>query len=280
MQLWPASRARCTGTVFFLGLGAAVMQSPALHAQRATGRSPGAVIEGVVTDTALVALQDVAVTILGTSLLVRTGPNGRFLVSVERAGRYFLIARRVGFQPLSTELQVVVSDTLRLALSLERVVTELKAVTVEAPHLSPRMAEFEERRRLGVGQFMSQAEIEKRNSILATELLRTFTSVRLKGVGGSLGSPGYYAVSLREGGTPLKKQLKQVPGDSGFQGQCLMQVVVDGIAQYTPYNLDQLPPPMEIAGIEVYSGPATIPLQFKGFDRNCGVIMVWTREGR
>ena len=258
----------------------ALAQPVVLHAQRAGDRSPGGVIVGVVTDTGLVALPYVAISILGTNLLVTTGPNGRFLINIARAGRYYLIVRRVGYQPLSADVQVSAGDTLRLALSLDRLVTELKTVTVEAPHLSPRMVEFEERRRLGMGQFMTQAEIEKRNSIFATELLRSFTSLRLKGVGGTLGSPGYYAVSLREGGTPLKKQLMTVPGDSGFQGTCLMQVVVDGIPQGSPYNLDNLPPPKEIAAIEVYAGPATIPLRFKGYDRNCGVILVWTREGR
>ena len=240
----------------------------AANAQVAVARSTAGVIEGVVTDTGLVALPDVAVSVVGVSVLVTTGANGRFRINVGRAGRYFLIARRLGFQPLSTEVQVPEGDTLWLALQLERVVTELKAVTVEAPaRVSPRMAEFDERRKLGQGQFLTQAEIEKRSSVFATELLRTFKSLKIV-PGSNGGPPANYASSMRAAGTPLKNP------------SCSMQVVIDGIPQSIPYNLELLPSPKELAGIEVYAGPATIPLQFKGYDRSCGVILVWTRDGR
>ena len=44
---------------------------------------------------------------------------------------------------------------------------------------------------------------------------------------------------------------------------------------------DDLPPPSAMAGIEYYSGPATIPVQYKstsgaGF---CGVVLMWTKDG-
>ena len=249
-------------------------------AQVAVARSTAGVIEGVVTDTGLVVLSDVAVSMVGVSVLVTTGANGRFRIIVGRAGRYFLIARRLGFQPLSIEVQVPDGDTLRLALQLERVVTELQTVTVEAPaRVSPRMAEFDARRKLGEGQFMTRPDIESRNSLLATELIRSFTSIKLVGAGGTLGSPGYYAVSIRGAATPLHQSLGTRAKGGAADGSCFLQVVIDGIPQDTPYNLDLLPPPRELAGIEVYSGPATIPIRFKGFDRSCGVILVWTRDG-
>ena len=236
-------------------------------AQVAVARSTAGVIEGVVTDTGLVVLSDVAVSMVGVSVLVTTGANGRFRINVGRAGRYFLIARRLGFQPLSTEVQVPDGDTLRLALQLERVVTELQTVTVEAPaRVSPRMAEFDARRKLGEGQFLTRDDIEKRNSVFATELLRTFKSLKIVPSSNG-GPPAYYASSMRAAGSPLKNP------------NCFMQVVIDGIPQAIPYNLELLPPPRELAGIEVYAGPSTIPLQFKGFDRSCGVILVWTRDG-
>ena len=73
-------------------------------------------------------------------------------------------------------------------------------------------------------------------------------------------------LSKREGGNPSL-------------GACPMQVYLDQVALPTPFNLDLLPSPKEIAGIEVYAGAATIPPQFNGFNRGCGVIIVWTRDG-
>ena len=57
------------------------------------------------------------------------------------------------------------------------------------------------------------------------------------------------------------------------------QVVLDGIILPRNFDLDLLPPPKQIAGIEVYTGAATIPPQFGGPDRRCGVVAVWTRDG-
>ena len=44
-------------------------------------------------------------------------------------------------------------------------------------------------------------------------------------------------------------------------------------------NLDNLPSPKEIAGIEMYPGPATAPLQYGGSGTRCGVILIWTKSG-
>ena len=45
------------------------------------------------------------------------------------------------------------------------------------------------------------------------------------------------------------------------------------LAQFKKLNCQQ------ISGIEVYTGAATVPPQFGGVDRRCGVIAVWTRDG-
>ena len=48
-----------------------------------------------------------------------------------------------------------------------------------------------------------------------------------------------------------------------------------------PITFDRVPAPSEVGGIEVYSGPATIPLQFKSKgDAGCALILIWTGDGR
>jgi hypothetical protein len=123
------------------------------------------------------------------------------------------------------------------------------------------MAEFEERRKLGFGQFMTQAEIEKRNSVLVADLVRTFLSVDVL-----TGPFSHVAINHRFGGTFR-------------QNVCPFKVFLDGLAFPTP-NLDDLPSPKDIAGIELYSGAATIPLRYKTTGGAwCGVILVWTKGG-
>jgi outer membrane cobalamin receptor len=210
------------------------------------------VIDGVVTDTNLVSLGDATASILGSTIQVVTGANGRFRIHGLQTGQYILVVRRLGYAPTSTALQVAGGDTLRMAFALERIATALDTVTVTAKRYSMRMAEFEYQRKLGFGHFMTQAEIEKRNSVYVSDLVRTMMSVN---VVPSPGGGGHVATSIR--------------------GRCVLRLILDGVALST-FNLDDLPSPKQIAGIEVYTGPAQIPIQYR--DR-CGIIRIWTRDG-
>lgn len=221
-------------------------------------------IDGVVSDTGLVPLQAAFVSVLGTKIRVGTGPNGKFRITKVPEGQYLVIVKRVGYRPTSAVVEVPSTDTLRLAYTLERIPVELATVTVTEKPLSMKMGEFLARKKLGMGQFMTQEQIEANNAVFSTELFRRFTSVNV--------SPNrarqmteYFALSQREGGNPMV-------------GACPMQVLVDDVPLPTPFNLDLLPPPRELAAIEVYAGPSTTPAKYNGFNRGCGVILIWTKD--
>jgi hypothetical protein len=254
---------RCTLLTF--AVAATVVVSPA-HGQTPVSRRPEGTVDGIVSDTGLAPLQGAFVSILGTKIRVGTGPSGRFRFTNVPAGQYLIIVKRVGYHPASSAVEVAALDTLRLSYTLEKLrPEELDAVVVTAKSPSIRMAEFESRRKLGVGEFMTMDQIEARNSAFSTELFRKFKSVN---VSPSHAGPvtQYYALSSREGGNPSL-------------GACPMQVYLDQVPLPSPFNLDLLPAPKNLAGIEVYAGASTIPPQFSGMNRGCGVIMVWTRDG-
>jgi hypothetical protein len=248
----------------------AIAQQPAGAAKRAA--APGTV-DGLVTDSSLVPLADATVSIAGSSIQLVTGANGRFRMVRVPSGEYVVVVRHLGFAPVWAALRVDEADTLRLSFALERMASELDTVKVTGKRSSVRMAEFEERRKLGFGQFMTLDQIEKRNSVYGTELVRTFSSINVRPVAGRAGSrPLYVAMSLRPGGA----------GNGSMKGGglvCPLKVVIDGVQMPNPFNLDDLPPPRDLVAIEVYSGPATVPLRFKGADTSCGVILVWTKDG-
>ena len=225
-------------------------------------------IDGVVSDTNLVPLHAAFVSILGTPLRVGTGPNGRFRITRLPAGEYLLVVKRVGYRPVSSVIDVAASDTLRVSYTLAEVpkeVTTLGTVVVTEPSNSERLAGFDARRKLGVGSFLTLDQINKANTVYTTELMRKFPSVNVSPDNSSVITQ-YYALSAREGGNPAT-------------GACPMQVYLDQVPLPTPFNLDLLPTPKDLYGIEVYSGASTIPPQFNGFNRGCGVILVWTKAG-
>ena len=135
----------------------------------------------------------------------------------------------------------------------------LESVVVTEQRLTPSLLEFEQRRRLGFGTFITQAEIDRRNSVFTAELLRGIPSIAVVPAGRGGGMTTYAIVSTRT-------------------GSCRLELFVDGVRLPERTNTDDLPPPKEIAGIEVYAGPATIP-QYAGGRATCGVVLIWTRHG-
>lgn len=236
--------------------------------QQAARQTGFAIIDGVVTDTLLNPLGAADVTVIGTAAKVITGENGRFRMMQVPAGQYLLVVRRIGFSPASGIIEVPAGDTVRLSYALARSGMLLDTIRVREQRVSLRMLEFEQRRKTGVGQFLTREELERRGSMYAKDFLRNMTGIIVSPLSGDQFA-GTVALSKREGGS--------VFGDGA--GACAMQILLDGIVLPRNFNLDLLPPPKQIAGIEVYSGSATVPPQFGGPDRRCGVIAVWTRDG-
>jgi hypothetical protein len=226
----------------------------ALAQQPVTGRAgfPGT-IDGFVTDTNLVPLVEATVSIVGSNVQVVTGENGRFRISKVAPGAYHLLVRRIGFEPALSNIQVPGADTVRMSILLERASTRLDTVTITGRHISWKADEFLARRKFGEGQFITQEEIEKRNTPWVSGLLETLAGVNVVPTRSS-----HVAINRRAG--------------------CAFQVMLDGMP--TDNDLDALPSPKMLLGIEVYLGPATMPLQFKrpGGKPSCGVIMIWTRD--
>lgn len=221
-----------------------------------------AVIDGVVTDTSLAPLGDAVVSLLGSSIRVTTGANGRFRIVGLPAGEYVLLVRRIGYLSTSAPTEVVPGDTLRQSFALERAAVSLDTVVVaEKTFGSPIETEFEQRRRLGWGQFMRQADIAKLGFVEVSDLLRTFHSVTVTSSG---------AVNSR-----LRPAVN-----------CPYQFFLDGVPLAAPV-LDYVPRPSELLGIEVYAGIGTVPMAYQKFGTRdgrpggaaCGVILIWSKRG-
>ena len=254
---------------FTLAVGIAALISSAASAQ-VTRPAPAPVrnsgtIDGIVSDTNLVPLHAAFVTVFGTPLKIGTGANGRFRITNVPVGQYLLMVKRVGYRPTSAVVVVPASDTLRLAYTLEPIAQNLDPVVVAEKPFSQRMQDFYTRKKAGFGEFMTQEEIQDKNPVYPTELFRNFKTINV-GPNRSNAITEWFALSRREGANPQT-------------GACPMAVFLDNVPLPTPFNLDLLPPPRDLAGIEVYNGPSTSPPQYSGYGRSCGVILVWTRDG-
>jgi hypothetical protein len=259
---WIARRARSAFWVLpVLSAGAFAQQATVTRA------TLGGTVDGVVSDTALAPLENASISILGSTIRVSTGANGRFRLTQLSPGSYVVFVRRLGFRLVSATVQIADADTVRLSFALQPATTNLEATVITARYVSPRLAEFEERRefalKFGGGQFMTADEIDKRNTVFATELIRTFHGIQV-GIAPTLGGGrGPIATTGRAAGS--------------INSACFPAVWLDGVLLQGPVNLDGLPTPKAIAGIEVYPGPAEVPPRYAAGGMSCGAILIWTR---
>lgn len=227
-----------------------------------------AVIDGMVTDTAMRPMQGAEIGILRTPLRISTNAQGRFRITDVQSGTYILTLRRFGYAPIASVISVGPRDTLRLAYTLQKLgAGRLDTVRVTERRMSRNMIEFERRRNIGAGQFLTAADIEKRGSIDVATLLRGFNAVAV----------------VRDdatGKTSLQNRRDQGNMLSATgAGACAVQVIVDNVPMPLEADVELLPRPKEVAGIEVYGGPSGVPAQFSGYNRQCGMVVIWTKDG-
>lgn len=234
--------------LLFGGAHLCAAQADSAHAHTRTGT-----IDGIVSDTGLAPLEGATISLLGTPVSVVTGTNGRFRMLGVREGDYLVIVRRLGFEGATTKVVVEPENTARVAFTLNPIVRRLAGVEVfSRPAFTPRMADFYERREHAIGHFITRGEIDARNPVRTYELFNAIPSV--------------YVQLTKTGGGVVKST----------RSGCSLQVLVDGL----PIDPENFPAPNEIGGIEVYSGPATVPLQYKSKQAGCGLILIWTGDGR
>lgn len=251
---------------------AALAAAPLLLAApraRAQGAPAGAAealpaqVEGVVRGPggAVVAGAEVLVTPAtpsGGGLVVArrlyTADDGVFRVGNLPPGGATVAVRRMGYRPASLPVTL---PTARLEIALEPVPQKLATVVVRERTRGPYtgwMRHFNRRRDAGFGRFISRADIERQNPMITTDLLRTVPGVQIRG------GAGGNSVRIRNATCPPFIWIDGAPATAGY------------------IDLDAFSP-MTVEGLEVYSGPATVPPELRGprGEDRCGVIALWSR---
>ncbi len=173
--------------------------------------------------------------------------------------------RRVGFAAAKTRVRVGAGENA-FTIVLEGSIARLGAMRIVSNRpVSDRADDFEQRLlRNEANAVVTTAQIDKRNPIALSQMLRGIAGIR---IADSMGST--VAVSTR--GKYLNKN-KLV--------DCVLRITVDGVVLPALSNIDAVIP-KEVYGVEVFFGPARIPPQFGGLrtDAWCGLIAIWTRSG-
>ncbi len=207
-------------------------------------------------------LANAIVGLSATGLETRTASAGRFLLAGTPTGTWTLAVQALGYAPRQQSVDLTPGDTVAHVMALVRALVmdtvRVRANAMARTALGRNLADFDERRKMGFGRFLTQddsADAEGRNML--NVLTSRIPGVRIAGTGrGTLvSSRGSISVS---------------------QSQCPIRVIFDGSPGAAPLDLDSIDP-STIAAAEYYT-PATLPAQFNfGGNAPCGTLLLWSR---
>ncbi len=235
--------------------------------------APAQVIRGTVVDAAsgdpivaaYVAILDTTGVAVGGGA---TGTDGRFIVRAPVYGSFRLRASRLGYNGALSALVGITPDRdAPVLLRMSASPVTLSSLTVEANRRVARLEDvgFYRRRVMGFGHFLTPEQIVAKNASYASDLLQGLAGIRILG---NLGS----AIVVTRASTTMF-----------FRGGCGPTVVVDGYPVVVggiggPVSIDQVVAPQDIEALEVYPGPAGVPVQYSGYMSPCGAILIWKRR--
>jgi hypothetical protein len=210
----------------------------------------------------------------GQTRRVATGPTGRALLPEVEPGKIVVRARHVGYTPGDVVVTIAPGRNMIPILMSSVTLPMLDTVRIVAQSRTARIDrhfEFDERLRMhAASAAFTKADIDKRGPVDAWQMLTNVPGVKIIDSGATVTAESTRGMKVMPD-LSLKK--------------CYLMVLVDGM-ELKPsrptdeaFNLNELPKPNEIHGIEVFDGPASIPLQYGGAgkDKWCGMIMIWTR---
>ena len=228
--------------------GATVVQQP-----RGTARVFGKVVNrnGAPVSGARVGL-------MGTSAATLTRANGDFVLDSLPAGTQAIVVRQIGYRPTEVAVDLSSRTPARVTVQLGMFVPELSPVEVVSRRDEglQKVGFLDRKRTSATGHFMGPEQLEKRNAMKFTDILRSTPGIRVTEQNGQA----------------------MITSTRSSQANGCVTMYVDGAQwqQLEPGDLDSFVQPNEVAAIEVYSG-ASVPPQFSQAGQSCSAVVVWTK---
>ena len=207
---------------------------------------------------------EVVVTARGQERVMRTDSLGTARFESLSADTVELSIRQVGLEAQTHRVAIAPGEN-DVTVLMRAIGTVLAPVrTVGNRVVNMRYEEVDTRIRHGVpNDAVTRKDLDKVRPIVLSQMLRRLRGIR---IADSLG--GTVAISLRGGQPNLADPTRP----------CVLRVMVDDIIMPPQTSLDAISP-TEVYAVELFLGPARLPVQFAGMrtDLWCGLVAIWTR---
>ena len=257
------------------------------------GRADLAAFVGTVTDSAggPVVAADVSLPALSENTV--TDGSGAFRIDGVPPGTQHVLVRRLGYRAIDTSLAFSADRTVQRRFELLRTVT-LDSVVVTEKSADHALDDFEINRKLGLGHFLTRAELAKQEGRSTAAVLTSVPGIKVFTMGpyAWVGSGRHTATSIpgRAGldvALDHTDELKQAP-----LWDCYALVYVDTRLVWRGQKFPEPHPPphnrweplfdinsipvAEIEAIEYYASAAETPSKYATLNSQCGVLVIHT----
>lgn len=263
---------RCAATVAVLLLAASPIGAQTA-APTATARMSH--LQGTILDTLGNPIAKAIVEVDEPSMAAFADDSGFFRLRNIPAGPRTIRIRKVGFDGVDFELNLLADSTIHIGVKLNRIAQQLEAVTVftkeEEAHPLLASTGFYAQKRAGFGTLLTPEEVDKKRESVndASSILRDVLGVTLRrertGGANIQGKPS--------GGGSIQK---------GVQLVCMMNILKDGmLIKVNPgETFDQIVSKDEVYAVEVYPRAEYTPAAYHQINGNdlCGTVVIWTKS--
>lgn len=240
------------------------------------GATPAQMIRGLVrdelTDRPVIAAQVTLLTAEGRKLdRTVTDSVGGFEIEPDLAGAYRLRLEAPGYRTSdSARVDVAYGELVEVTIRMAVDAVPLQPLTVTARSHPPSKyleeAGFYERRKAGIGLYLTREDIMRRAPEVFSDLMRTVAGMTVQ----SSGATGRTGASMTIRSNGRCQPVLFLDGTHTLVGG------VNPRGRDTP--LDDILIPRDIEGLELYRGSASVPAEFNRNIADCGALVVWTRR--
>jgi hypothetical protein len=243
-------------------------------AAASSGQQPthGVTIRGVVRAADGKGISSAQVSDHATGLKVSADSSGAFVLPDVPLGDRIIDVRRIGFGAQQFPITLVAGKNRNVALILPPIAQALPDVNVSDRFAKParyastrKYDEFYTRRAQGMGTFLTREDIDRQFKTNTPELLQGVPGLKVKRIGNEWRIQSLQCqMGLPSMGAELSDPQKWI------------RVFIDGMDVGDASELATVNP-AEIEAMEIYKGPAELPVEARG--KGCAAVFIWTRDG-
>jgi Carboxypeptidase regulatory-like domain len=243
------------------------------------------ILAGLVTDSANMPIGGVEVAFPDLSKTTLTNEQGAFALRDVPPGVQRVLVRRVGYGPVEAQVAIEAGRTVERHIRMARA-TNLDSVVVTAKSVDHQLDDFEVNKKLGLGHFLTRAELAPQEGRSTGAVLTTMPGIKVFAMGpyAWVGSGRHNATSFGGNGAQLDQSdlAKRAP-----LWDCYALVYVDDHLVFRGQKLGNPPrweslfdinsiPVAEIEAIEYYASAAETPTKYSTLNSQCGVLVIHT----